>query len=65
LKTLVEEQEIQSITQAAVRDQKSREVAVREFHVHQQTKTATAAAKPLADCYESCLDLSALFLPRG
>lgn len=65
MKTVIEEQEIQSTTQAAVRDQKSRELAVRELHVDQKPKTAAAAAKPSPDCYESCLDLSALFLPRG
>lgn len=65
MKTLVEEQEMQSTIQTPVRDQRSRELAVRELHMHQEPKTVAAAAKPSADCYENCLDLAALFLPRG
>jgi len=63
VKTLVDEQEVQSSSPAI--PQKAR---VPQARIQSQTKAEAktpAIAQPQADCYESCLDLAALFLARG
>jgi hypothetical protein len=65
LKTVVEEQEIQSTVQAISHDQRGRELAAREVRPQQKPKPAPAGAQSSTDFYESCLDLSAQFLARG
>jgi hypothetical protein len=65
LKTVIEEQQTQVTGQAVAREPKKRELAVPSVHVQQAPKPETMSAQPKVDCYESCLDLSALFLPRG
>lgn len=63
MKTLVDEQEVQS-SPAIGRDERSQQVAPT---VIASQKKAVPATHPDAqtDCYESCLDLAALFLGRG
>lgn len=65
MKTVLEEKEMQSTAQVKPQAQKGREMAVREIRVEQKPKTAPVNAQSSTDCYESCLDISALFLPRG
>jgi len=65
LKTVIEEEVISSTTQVKPQEQKGREAAAREVRFEQKPKPAPARAQSSTDCYESCLDLSALFLPRG
>jgi len=63
VKTLVDEQEVQSGSPAI--PQKAR---VPEARIQSQAKAEAktpVVAQPQADCYESCLDLAALFLARG
>jgi hypothetical protein len=65
VKTLVDEQEIQS-SPAIAREERSRQGApngiVSQIKV---VPVTTSAPQSLTDCYESCLDLSALFIARG
>jgi len=65
LKTVIEEQETQVAGQAVAPEQKKRELAVPSARVQQTPKPAAVSAEPKVDCYGSCLDLAALFLPRG
>lgn len=63
MKTLVDEQEVQSSPEIK-RDERVRQVA--PAVIVSQTKAVPPTpgdAQP--DCYESCLDLAALFLGRG
>jgi hypothetical protein len=62
---VVEEPVVSSTTQVKPQELKRREVAVREIRVEQKPAPAPASAQSSTDCYESCLDLSALFLSRG
>ncbi|HEY4679254.1 MAG TPA: hypothetical protein VIJ01_18960 [Candidatus Angelobacter sp.] len=65
MKTLVDEQEIQS-NPAIERDERSRHEAPK---IGVRQRVAVPATPPAAqsqtDCYESCLDLAAEFLGRG
>lgn len=65
MKTVVEEQEVQSVVQPISREQKNRTQAVSEVRVHQKPRPEIADAQSKTECFESCLDISALFLPRG
>lgn len=65
MKTVVQEQEAQSTAQTISREQKSRQQAVSEVRIHPKPQPVTASAQSATDNYESCLDLAALFLPRG
>jgi hypothetical protein len=65
LKTVIEEQETQVTGQAIAREQESRELAVPVVRIQPVARPATTDTQSKVDCYESCLDLSALFLPRG
>ena len=63
MKTLVEEQEVQ--TSAQVVPQKA---VVPQARIQSQIKAEVktpVVAQPQVDCYESCLDLAAQFLARG
>jgi hypothetical protein len=63
VKTLVDEQEVQSSSPAI--PQKAR---VPQAGIQSQTKAEAktpVVTQPQADCYESCLDIAALFLARG
>jgi len=63
VKTLVDEQEVQSSSPAIPQNAR-----VLQAHIQSQTKAEAktpVVAQPQADCYESCLDLAALFLARG
>ena len=63
MKTLVDEQEVQSSSPVA--PQKARAPQARmQIQIKAEAKTPVAA-QPQVDCYESCLDLAALFLARG
>ena len=63
MKTLVEEQEVQSSSPAV--PQKARAPQARiQSQIKAEAKTPVVA-QPQADCYESCLDLAAQFLARG
>jgi len=63
LKTVVEEQEVQSTAQVISREQKSRPVSEVSFHQKPQPQASGAQSK--TECFESCLDLAAEFLGRG
>ena len=63
MKTVIEEQETQA--QAVAQEPRKRDLAAPSVRVQQAPKPETMSAQPNVDCYESCLDLSALFLPRG
>ena len=65
MKTVIEEQETQITAKAIPHEQISREQAVRSVRHQQAPSPAPNGAQAKVDCYESCLDLSALFLPRG
>ena len=65
MKTVIEEQETQATGQAVAQEPRKRELAVPSVSVQQAPKPEAISAQPKVDCYESCLDLSALFLPRG
>jgi hypothetical protein len=64
LKTVIEEQGTQA-GQTVAQEPKKRELAVPSVRVQQAPKPENLSAEPKVDCYESCLDLAALFLPRG
>jgi len=63
VKTLVDEQEVQSSPEIK-RDERVRQVAPAVMVSQKKPVPATSADKQ-TDCYESCLDLAALFLGRG
>jgi len=63
VKTLVDEQEVQSSPEIK-RDERVRQVAPVVMVSQKKAVPATSADKQ-TDCYESCLDLAALFLGRG
>lgn len=63
MKTLVDEQEVQSSSPALPQNAR-----VSLARIQSQTKAEAktpVVAQPQADCYESCLDIAALFLARG
>jgi hypothetical protein len=63
VKTLVDEQEVQSSSPAIPQNAR-----VPQARIQSQPKAEAktpVVAQPQADCYESCLDLAALFLARG
>jgi len=63
VKTLVEEQEVQSSSQAV--PQKPVELrAHTQSHVRAEANPPVVA-QPKVECYESCLELAALFIARG
>jgi hypothetical protein len=64
VKTVLEEPKTTVSTRAVPRVTKPREARVNGVQTQQQPNVA-AAVPSEADGYESCLDLSALFLPRG
>ena len=65
MKTLVDEQEIQS-SPATERDERSRQEAPKIIVTQRKAVQATPQAPPSqTDYYESCLDLAAQFLGRG
>jgi len=63
VKTLVEEQEVQSSPEIG-RDERSRQVAPTVI-VSQKKAVSATPPDTQTDCYESCLDLAAQFLGRG
>jgi hypothetical protein len=63
VKTLVEEQEVQSSSPAIPQNVRAPQAGMQN-QIKVETKTPVVA-QPQADCYESCLDLAALFLGRG
>ena len=66
MKTLVDEQEVQSSAPAITQDAKPRQAAQAVVWSQSKAEPKTPAVVPAqVDCYESCLDLAALFLPRG
>jgi len=65
LKTVIEEQQTQTAGQAVAQEPRKRELSVPSVRVEQAPKPESISAQPKVDCYESCLDLAALFLPRG
>ena len=63
MKALVEEQEVQSSSPSVPQN-----AAAAQARIQSQIKAEAKppiVAQPQADCYESCLDLAALFLGRG
>jgi len=66
VKTLVAEQEVQSSGAAITQDARPRQATQEVIRSQSKAEPKTpAVAQAQVDCYESCLDLSALFLPRG
>lgn len=63
MKTLVDEQEVQSSSPVIPQNAGAPQARVK-IQIKAEAK-APVVAQPQVDCYESCLDLSALFLPRG
>jgi hypothetical protein len=65
VKTLVDEQKIQSIP-AISREGKKPQVVINGTGSQRKEISVTPSApQSSTDCYESCLDLSAEFLARG
>lgn len=65
MKTL-DEQEVQSSAPAVSRNETVRQAAQKAFENKAKAEPKTpAVADSQADCYESCLDLAALYLGRG
>jgi hypothetical protein len=63
---ILDEQEVQSGTPAVSRNETVRQAAQKAFENKANAEPKTpAVAQSQVDCYESCLDLSALFLGRG
>ena len=66
MKTLVAEPEVQSSSPASTQDARPRQAAQEVIRSQSKAEPKTpAVAEAQVDCYESCLDLSALFLGRG
>jgi len=66
VKSLVAEQEVQSSSPAVTQDAKPRQAAQEVIRSQSKAEPKTPAVAPAkVDCYESCLDLAALFLARG
>jgi hypothetical protein len=65
LKTIVDDQEMQSSVQAITKVKKIPQPAVPLVRVPHQQKPATTVAPAEVVTQESCLDLAALFLARG
>ncbi len=63
MKTLVDEQEVQASRPAIPQKARAPQADI-QSQIKAEAKTPVVA-KPPADCYESCLDLAALFLARG
>ena len=63
MKTLVDEQEVQSSSPAIPQKARVPQAGIQN-QIKVEAKTPVVA-QPQADCYESCLDLAALFLARG
>jgi len=59
----VDEQEVQSSSPAIPQKARAPQAGTQN-QIKVEAKTAVVAP-PQADCYESCLDLAALFLARG
>ena len=64
MKTLVEEQEIQSSTQP-ITQERSAQTIVRAVPRLPESKPRTIETSSNVDGYERCLDLAAEFLARG
>jgi hypothetical protein len=65
VKTL-DEQEVQSSAPAVSKNETVRQAAQKAFENKPKAEAKTPAVpQSQVDCYESCLDLSALFLGRG
>ena len=65
MKTLVDEQEIQSIPAISREGKKPQVVTTGIGSQGKETSGTPSAPQSPMDCYESCLDLSAEFLARG
>jgi len=63
VKTLVDEQEVQSSAPAVSSNERAAQASL--AHKSKAEPKLVAVAQPQVDYYESCLDLSALFLGRG
>lgn len=63
MKTLVEEQEVQSSSPVVSQNMRAPQPRI-EKQINAEAKPSVVAQAQV-DCYESCLDLAALFLPRG
>lgn len=59
----MDEQEVQSNSPAIVQNTGAMQAGI-QSQIKAEAKTPVVA-QPQADCYESCLDLAALFLGRG
>jgi hypothetical protein len=65
VKTLVDEQEIQSSPAVSRKERKPQAAPSNIGSYKREMPTTSSVSAPPADCYESCLDLSAEFLARG
>ena len=63
MKTLVDEQEVQSSSPVTPQIARAPQARI-QSQIKAEAKTPVVA-QPQVECYESCLELAALFLARG